>query len=65
MNHNSDRLSSNVAVVVPVYKNLQSLEHSEFCLLDQIKAVFTNREIIIILPNHWRKIGNRTLNSKL
>ena len=50
MNHNSDRLSSNVAVVVPVYKNLQSLEHSEFCLLDQIKAVFTNREIIIILP---------------
>ncbi len=55
MNHNSNRLSSNVAVIVPVYKNFQSLEQSEFCLLDQIKTVLMNREILIILPESLQK----------
>ena len=55
MIQSSNRLSSNVAVVVPVYKNYQSLEPSEFFLLEQIKTVFTNREVTIILPESLEK----------
>ena len=47
---NSNGLSSNVAIVIPVYKKFNLLENFEIKLFDQIKAIFTNREIFIILP---------------
>jgi hypothetical protein len=59
MNHNRIRLTSNVAVVVPIYKNFQSLEQSELRLLEQIKTVLTNRQIFIILPESMQKEWNQ------
>ena len=48
--NNSNGLSSNVAIVIPVHKKFQLLEKSELKLFEQIKAIFTKREILVILP---------------
>lgn len=50
MMNNSNGLSSNVAIVIPVHKKFQLLEKSELKLFEQIKAIFTKREILVILP---------------
>ena len=50
MANNSTELPLNVAIVIPVYKKFQLLEKSELKLFEQIKSVFINREIFIILP---------------
>lgn len=43
-------MSTNVAIVIPIYKEYQSSNTSELKLLGQIKTVFKKREIVIILP---------------
>tara|TARA_B100000035_G_scaffold243560_1_gene212056 strand:+ start:2834 stop:3625 length:792 start_codon:yes stop_codon:yes gene_type:complete len=52
-------VSFNAAIVIPIYNKYQSLNTSELNLFEQIKTVFTNREIFIILPksleNDWEK----------
>jgi hypothetical protein len=50
MINDSNDLSSNVAIIIPIYQKFQLLEKSELQLLEQIKNVFKNREILIILP---------------
>ena len=50
MINESNGLSSNVAIIIPIYQKFQLLEKSELQLLEQIKNVFKNREILIILP---------------
>ena len=50
MANNNRELPLNVAIVVPVYKKFKYLDESELKLIDQIKSVFTNRDIFIILP---------------
>ena len=67
MINDSNGLSSNVAIIIPIYQKFQLLEKSELQLLEQIKIVFKNREIIIILPESlegdWKqKIGFNILS---
>lgn len=50
--------SSNVAIIIPIYKKYDSLNAQEKKLISQIKNVFINREIFIISPesleNDWK-----------
>ena len=62
-------LSSNVAIVVPIYKSFKLLDKLELNLFKQIKTVFSNREILIILPesleNDWNQnSGFKTVSFK-
>ena len=50
MANNRRELLLNVAIVVPVYKKFKDLDQSELKLIEQIKSIFSNREIFIILP---------------
>ena len=59
MMNDSNGSSSNVAIVIPIYKKSQLLEKSELKLFDQIKTVFRNREVLIILPKCLEKDWNR------
>jgi hypothetical protein len=66
MVNNTRELPLNVAIVVPVYKKFKYLDKSELKLIEQIKSVFTNREIFIILPESleadWKeKSGFKTI----
>ena len=55
MANNSTELPSNVAIVVPIYKQFKNLDKSELKLIEQIKSVFINREIFIILPESLKE----------
>ena len=48
-------MSTNVVIIIPVYKKYHSLNLSEFKLFEQIKTVFKNREITILLPEILEK----------
>ena len=45
-----NNLLPRVAIIVPVFKKYESLNECELKLIEQIKTIFTNREILIILP---------------
>ena len=64
MANKSTELPSNVAIVVPIYKQFKNLDKSELKLIEQIKSVFINREIFIIL-RIISKTGKKSVDSKL
>ena len=45
-----NRISSNVAIIIPIYKKYELLNGRENKLIKQVKSIFTNREIFIIVP---------------
>ena len=55
MTNNSNLISYNVVIVIPVYKKFQLLERAELKLFEQIKTVFKKREVSIILPKSLEK----------
>ena len=58
---NSNNLSCNVAIVIPVYQKFQLLEKCELELLGQIRTVFKKREIVIILPKSLEEDWGRNI----
>ena len=58
-------LSSNVAIVVPVYKSFKLLEKFELKLFAQIKTVFSSREVLIILPESLENDWNQNSGFKI
>lgn len=66
MANNSNESPLSVAIVVPVYKKFTHLEKTELKLIEQIKSVFTDRDILFILPESleadWKQnSGFRTI----
>ena len=55
-----NNLLPRVAIIVPVFKKYESLNECELKLIEQIKTIFTNREILIIylfsLEIDWKTI---------
>ncbi len=48
-------MSTNAVIVIPIYNKYQSSNISELKLFEQIKTVFKNREVFIILPKSLEK----------
>lgn len=58
MSNKDTRFSSCVVILIPIYKEYNSLNESEIRLLNKIKTVFSNREIRLILPKSLKKEWN-------
>ena len=52
-------MNKNTVIVIPNYKKYSELNKIELRLLEQIKTVFKNREILIILPKSFENDWNR------